>query len=189
MRMTRWGLALVVNLMASGISMAADEDPAAAKLAEESTAYSVETEKDAAAVTPQMIMEKVDAAAKLIEAEGVAAFPKFKGKGSEYIFAGTYIWIHDMTGVMRMHPLKHKMEGTPLLGLKDKNGKMFFVEMNEIAKKGGGWVEYVWPKPGAKEVSPKISYVKLAKHGEEEFVIGCGIYDQTLADIEKKLSE
>ncbi|MHC4885229.1 MAG: cache domain-containing protein [Planctomycetota bacterium] len=125
-----------------------------------------------------------------MEKEGEAAFAKFKGKGSDFIFCGTYIWIHDMTGVMRMHPIKWKMEGRALLNLKDRKGKMFFVEMNKKAgESGSGWVEYVWPKPGEKAVSQKISYIKLAKHGDQEYVIGCGVYDLTEADVQKALGK
>lgn len=93
-----------------------------------------------------------------------------------------------MDGVMHMHPIKPAMEGKPLLTLKDKNGYMLFVEMNKKAKESGaGWVEYVWPKPGQKDVAPKISYVKLVKHGDKEYVVGCGVYDWTLAKIEEAL--
>lgn len=164
------------------------EETAADKLAAESEAYCNETAKDAAKLTPDMVIAKVDAATALVVKDGPAAFAKFKGKGCEYLFAGTYIWIHDMDGVMQMHPIKNKMEGKKLLNLKDKNGFMLFVEMNTKAKeKGAGWVEYVWPKPGEKESSPKTSYVKLAKFGEKEYVVGCGVYDWTQAKVEAAL--
>ena len=175
-------------LVMGGISWANAEETAADKLSAESTEYVKSTEKDA--VTPQLIIEKVEAAAKLIAKEGDAAFSKFKGKGSDFLFSGTYIWIHDMTGKMLMHPIKHKMEGKALLNLKDKNGKLFFVEMNKIAKEdGAGWVEYVWPKPGETEVSPKISYVKLATKGKKEYIIGCGVYDLTIDQVKKALEK
>ena len=41
--------------------------------------------------TSQMVIDKVEKAAALLRKEGKAAFPKFKGKDSEFIFAGTYI--------------------------------------------------------------------------------------------------
>lgn len=85
-----------------------------------------------------------------------------------------------------MHPIKYKMNGTSVLGFKDSNGKLFFVDMNELVKKkGAGWVDYMWPKPGETKPSRKISYVKLAKNGADEFVVGCGIYDVPDAEIEK----
>ena len=136
--------------------------------------------------TPQMIMDKVDKATALLQKEGVAAFPKFQGKDSEFIFAGTYIWIHDMAGVMRMHPIIYKLDGKNVLNLKDSNGKLFFTEMNEVAKtKGSGWVTYTWPKPGEKTSSPKISYVKLVKTGGEELVAGCGTWDLSPEQMEQ----
>jgi methyl-accepting chemotaxis protein len=111
---------------------------------------------------------------------------KFKGKDSQYLFAGTYIWVHDMQGVMRMHPIKYKMEGHPLIDLKDANGKRFFAEMNKLAKeKGAGWVDYMWPKPEEKEPSLKVSYVKLVKVDGEEMVVGCGVYDITPEEVAK----
>ena len=140
--------------------------------------------------TPAMIIEKVDKAAALLSKEGKAAFPKFKGKDSEFIFAGTYIWIHDEAAVMRMHPIKNKMEGQNYIDLKDSNGKLFFTAMNELAKaKGSGWVDYMWPKPGEKTPAKKVSYVKLVKVDGENMIIGCGVYDMSEADVQKVLSK
>ena len=56
-----------------------------------------------------LIKAEVDKACALLEKEGTAAFPKFKGKESEFIFCGTYIWVHDLKGVMRMHPALPQM--------------------------------------------------------------------------------
>ena len=69
--------------------------------------------------TPQMVVDKVNEAAAILEKEGKAAFPKFKGKDSQFIFAGTYIWIHDEAGNMRMHPIVYKLEGKSIIDLKD----------------------------------------------------------------------
>lgn len=138
--------------------------------------------------TPEMIMDKVNKACAILEKEGKAAFPKFKGKDSEFIFAGTYIWIHDMAGMMRMHPVKYKMEGQNYIDLKDSNGKLFFTVMNKVAKeKGAGWVDYMWPKPGEKDPSLKVSYVKLCKVDGEDLILGCGVYDMSQADMQKVL--
>lgn len=84
--------------------------------------------------TPQMVMDKVNKAAVLLQKEGKAAYPKFKGKDSEFIFAGTYMVIPDLSGRVVMHPLKYKMEGQNYVDLKDSNGKLFFIAINETAK-------------------------------------------------------
>jgi cytochrome c len=138
--------------------------------------------------TPQMIMDKVNQACALLQKEGKAGFSKFQGKDSQFVFAGTYIWIHDMAGVMRMHPIKYKMNGQSLVDFKDSNGKRFFNEMNKVAKeKGSGWVDYMWPKPGVKEPSQKVSFVKLCNVQGEDLVVGCGVYDLPAADVQKLL--
>ena len=184
--------ALCAVVLTGTWAMAADEPAAAndeqakiAKESEEAAAASAKTKP-----TPKMIVEKVNEAAKLLEAEGIQAFAKFKGKDSKFIFAGTYIWIHDMEGVMKMHPIKYKMEGNRLIGLKDAQGKLIFAEMNKIAREqGAGWIDYMWPKPGEKAPSKKISYVKLCKVGDQELVIGCGAYDLSEEDIQKLKEE
>jgi hypothetical protein len=149
------------------------------ELAKESEARAVATEKDP--LTTDLILQKVDEACVLLEKQGEAAFSAFQGKDSNFIFAGTYIWIHDQNGIMRMHPIKNKLNGKQLLNLADSNGKLFFAVMNEVSEqKGSGWVDYMWPKPGDKKPYPKISYVKQVKHGDDTFVVGCGTYDETV---------
>ncbi len=176
---------LCVAFIAVAATAVAAEDDALAALAKESEAKAKETASTKPTV--KMIIEKVDAAAKMIEAEGIeAGFKKLQGKDSEFIFAGTYIWVHDMKGVMRMHPIKYKLNGKNILGLKDKTGKLFFGEMNKVAReKGAGWISYMWPKPGQKDASKKVSYVKLCKVGDDELVLGCGVYDLPAEEVEK----
>jgi len=77
-------------------------------------------------------------------------------------YGGTdYFWINDMTPRMVMHPTKPELDGKDLGGIKDPNGKALFREfVAVVAKSGGGFVDYEWPKPGASEPQPKISYVQ-----------------------------
>ena len=86
-----------------------------------------------------------------------------------------YFWINDLNDTMVMHPIKPELEGKKLDQIKDKNGKFLFVEFNQVVKtQGAGFVDYLWPKPGAEEGVAKISFVKgFAPWG---WVIGSGIY-------------
>ena len=120
----------------------------------------------------------VDKAAALVESKGKAAFPEFKKKGSEWYQGDTYLFINDLNGINLMHPASPELEGKDLIDLKDANGKALVREFIETAKtKGQGWVEYLWPKPGEKTPSKKISYVKRAKMPTgETVVVGAGIY-------------
>ena len=139
-------------------------------------------------LTPQLCKQKVEAAAKLLQQEGEACFAKLKDPNGEFRFANGkgYVWVHDLNGVMLMHPIKPSLDGKGLLDLADANGTYFFANMNEtVEEHGAGWVPYLWPKPGEKKPSPKISYVKLVKHGKKSYVVGSGLYDVTPKDIKK----
>lgn len=150
------------------------------------------TKSFADTLTIEMVKQKVDAAAKLVETEGETAFDKLRSKEGEFRFGGGegYIFVNSPEGNCLVHGDKPALEGKYLLDLKDVNGVYFFVQFNEIAtKKGKGWVAYVWPKPGQKEPSPKVSYVVLAKKGDKKYVVGSGLYDVTLKDIKAKFPD
>jgi len=88
---------------------------------------------------------------------------------------GNYFFILDRQGRVVMHPTNPGLNGKNVLQVKDSKGKPLFKEMVEIAeRKGAGFVEYWWPKPGRKEASPKLSYVKLFKPWG--WIIGMGTY-------------
>ncbi|MCP3940332.1 MAG: hypothetical protein GY710_02485 [Desulfobacteraceae bacterium] len=139
-------------------------------------------------LTPQLAKEKATAAAKLLEAEGDAAIAKIKDPNGEFRFADGkgYIWIHNLDGIMIMHPIKPSLDGKALLQIRDVNGVYLFAAMNELVEEyGKGWIPYSWPKPGQKDPSPKISYCVLVKHGDKDYVAGAGMYDVTAEDIHK----
>ncbi|MBT8374184.1 MAG: cache domain-containing protein, partial [Deltaproteobacteria bacterium] len=86
-----------------------------------------------------------------------------------------YFWINDMHPRMVMHPYKPLLNGKDLSESKDPNGKRLFVEFAKVCReKGEGFVDYFWPKYGADEPQPKLSYVKLFK--EWDWVVGTGVY-------------
>lgn len=125
----------------------------------------------------KQIAALVDKAAALAESKGKAAFPEFKKKDSEWFKGETYIYVLDMKGTTLVHPANPELETKSTLDLKDVNGKAFIREFIETAKKGSGWVDYMWPKPGEKSPSKKISYVKSSKMPNgETVVVGAGIF-------------
>ena len=86
-----------------------------------------------------------------------------------------YFWINDLQPRIVMHPIKPELDGKDASEMKDPNGKALFVEFVKIARsQGGGFVGYLWPKPGADAPVEKISYVKL--YEPWGWVIGSGIY-------------
>lgn len=153
-------------------------------LSKESEDKCARTEKDL--LTTEMIIKKVRDAAKLLEEKGQESFPLFKGEKSEFLFGGTYIWIHGLNPViMYMHPIKYTMEGRDVATVKDGEGRFFFTDMNNTVRANGeGWTEYAWPKPGESGIHPKASFVKLVKCKVDgiEYVVGCGTYDKDVIE-------
>ena len=96
-----------------------------------------------------------------------------------------YFWINDLDDLMVMHPIKPELDGKKLDQLKDKNGKLLFVEFNSVVRnQGAGFVDYLWPKPGHEDGVPKISYVMGFKPWG--WVIGSGIY---IDDVDARFRE
>ncbi|RDK05646.1 methyl-accepting chemotaxis protein [Cupriavidus lacunae] len=59
-----------------------------------------------------------------------------------------------------MHPFKPEMNGKSMGDTKDANGFYLFREISAIGKGAGtGFIEYIWPKPGAEAPQPKLGYV------------------------------
>src|SRR5262245_28580496 len=86
-----------------------------------------------------------------------------------------YFWINDFHPRVIMHPVNAALVGQDVSAYADPNGKLIYIEAVKIAKRdGGGFLEYMWPKPGETTPKRKLSYVKL--YPRWNWVIGSGIY-------------
>lgn len=86
-----------------------------------------------------------------------------------------YFWINDMQRRIVMHPIKPQLNGKDMTGFADANGKRIFdAFVDKIEQEGGGFVDYLWPKPGQQEPVSKISYVR--GFTPWQWVVGSGIY-------------
>lgn len=91
---------------------------------------------------------------------------RFEEDGSGYFFV-----YKDTTNVV-MGP-NPQMQGQDLSQMKDPNGVFVIRELFELAKKGGGFLEYLWPKPGKGDTA-KIGYA--APIPGTAYWIGTGVY-------------
>ena len=138
--------------------------------------------------TPQEVKAKVAEAAKLLAEKGEEGLKIINQKDGPFVWKDTYVFAYDMTGKMIAHPVAPHLMGKDMMAIKDVNGKIFTGEFLEIAKgKGHGWSDYMWPKPGSKEPSLKVSYIKKVE-GKDMFV-GSGIYDVTREDAIKQAGD
>ncbi len=125
---------------------------------------------------PYSVMEKQ----YQLEAEGKISREEAQRRALDVIrpmrYEGNdYFWINDEHPTMIMHPIKPELNGKDLTSFKDPNGKAVFVEFVSAAQApNGGYVYYLWPKPGKDKPVNKLSFVKrFAPWG---WVIGTGIY-------------
>ncbi|MGE0085344.1 MAG: cache domain-containing protein [Desulfococcaceae bacterium] len=99
-----------------------------------------------------------------------------------------YFWINDTQPIMIMHPYKPELNGSHLGEYKDINGKHLFLEFVRVClEKGEGYVDYYWPRYGAEEPMPKLSFVQIFKPWD--WIIGTGIYTDDIDAILKKRQE
>ncbi len=95
-----------------------------------------------------------------------------------------YIWIHDLSNRMIVHPSK-SLIGKDLSGLKDSKGVHFVAEMSTLAEKNGhGTVSYLWARQGETTPKLKISYVRYFP--ELKWVIGTGSWVEDITAQMKK---
>ncbi len=83
--------------------------------------------------------------------------------GYFFVFKGSRIIAH----------IKKSLYGKDMGSIKDKNNTYFVKELYEKARNGGGFVRYVWPKPGAGD-QPKLSYAVMIPG--TDFWLGIGVY-------------
>ena len=85
--------------------------------------------------------------------------------------SGYYFVYRDTTNIAL--PPKKELQGKDLKDTADKNGVFFVRELRDQAKKGGGFVNFVFPKPGAGD-TPKLGYAEMIPG--TDFWIGTGVY-------------
>jgi PAS domain S-box-containing protein len=104
-----------------------------------------------------------------IQAEVLKRIGKIRYAGDGYIFVVSYNGI-----VLSGHP-KQKNIGKNLWEMEDADGiKVIQEERRAVENPEGDFIRYRWPKPGAKEPSPKISFLKGVP--DWEWMVGTGVY-------------
>ena len=129
------------------------------------------------AATADEVVAKVKESAAAVTAGGAAALADFNDPKGKWAWKDTYVFVMDCKeGVMTAHP-SEKVKGMKLADLKAKDGKDLGPALCAAAAKGpnGGWVEYMWTKPGAEGNFRKVSYVLPAG----AYAVAAGVYDET----------
>ena len=85
-----------------------------------------------------------------------------------------YFYVYDSKCVNIAHAVQKDLQSKNLMGYKDAKGKLVIQALLEAAKKGGGFVDFYWVKPGTKEQMPKLGYVEPIPG--TDYFIGTGVY-------------
>ena len=125
--------------------------------------------------THAAIKKYVQAAAKYIAKHGPSCeeFAEKDWRSGDY-----YIFVTGPDDKELCHPNKD-MIGKSASEIVDSNGKKVGTELVEAAKKkGGGWVDYVWPRPGTTTPVAKSSYSMSVKGPDgKTYYVGSGGYE------------
>jgi signal transduction histidine kinase len=85
-----------------------------------------------------------------------------------------YFYVYDFNCLNIAHATQKDMQGKNLYDHKDVKGKFVIRELSVAAKKGGGYVEFYWVKPGFKNEFKKLGYVEPIPG--TNYFIGTGVY-------------
>lgn len=138
------------------------------------------------AATADEVVTKVKEAAADLKANGEAALPAYNDPKGQWAWKDTYVFVMDCAaGTMVAHP-SDAARGLELTKIKDKEtDKEIGTALCAAAEQpNGGWVEYMWTKPGAEGNFRKIAYVLSGG----KYAAGAGVYDDklTAAELEAK---
>ena len=116
-------------------------------------------------------------AAQLIKQNGVEdGIQTIGNKKGPFVWKDTYVFLMNMEGQMLAHPMNPSLtrKGS-LLKTPDAAGNLFFDDFIKVANNPGtGWVDYMWPKPGEEQPTPKTSYIYRV--AGTPYFVGAGIY-------------
>ena len=125
--------------------------------------------------THAAIKAYVQSAAKYIAKHGPSCeeFAEKDWRSGDY-----YIFVTGSDDKELCHPNKD-MIGKSASEIVDSNGKKVGTLLVEAAKKkGGGWVDYVWPRPGTTTPVAKSSYSMSVKGPDgKTYYVGSGGYE------------
>jgi signal transduction histidine kinase len=85
-----------------------------------------------------------------------------------------YFYVYDFNCLNIAHATQKDLQGKNLYDYKDGKGKFVIRELSAAAKKGGGYVEFYWVKPGSKNEFRTLGDVEPMPG--PNYIIGTGVY-------------
>ena len=123
--------------------------------------------------------------AGLPEAEQLKIITNFVEKSRFENDKSGYFYVYKGT-VNAAHPTQKKLIGKDLAKTQDQNGVYYVVELDKVARAGGGYVNFVFPNPNGPDSLAKLGYAEMIDGSP--FWIGAGIYVNNIDEAEAALS-
>lgn len=131
-------------------------------------------------VTPQQVIENVHKAAEILKQQGEAGLKILSDPVSEFNTGDDYIFIIDVEkSLVVSNPRFPERTGGNIREHLDWNKDHYGIRLCEVALQGGGWIEFVWPKPGTTERVRKISYIYPIPG--MRYTVCAGMYNETMS--------
>nr|VFJ90468.1 MAG: Cache domain [Candidatus Kentron sp. LFY] len=127
--------------------------------------------------TTEECVSKTHEAAAMINAHGVdEAIKSIGDPHGPFVWKDSYVFLMDLDGKMLAHPMQPELtQHKHVLLHTDATDKAIFVHAVNLARKvGQGWIDYMWPKPGKKSPSKKVTYVYRVP--SKDLLVGAGVY-------------
>ena len=117
----------------------------------------------------------VDEAAKYAEENGrEKALQAFNDRNGSFVSGNLYIFAYDFNGTTLSLPYQPELLGSKRMDAKDSNGIAFVRNCIDQAKRGEGYLYYIYPNPSRNmEDDLKLSYVRGI---DNDWCVGAGIY-------------
>ena len=99
-----------------------------------------------------------------------------------------YFFVYDYDGNNLVSPRRTELIGRNWAGVAGPDGQMVVDRMVEIARQGGGYLTYDWPKPSTGQPERMVAYVVGLQ--DWRWVVGTGVFiDDVLATIANEKAE
>ena len=158
---------LVVGVLTTGLS---------APIGAAASGFGVPRAEPATAV-PKEVVAKVRKAAALLAKHGPAGIDLIRDPGTEFSWKDSYVFVVNCEAdEVLANPAFPGRQGGDIKQHTDYDGKYYGSALCDTAQSGGGWIEYVWLKPGGETPLRKVSYV-LPVEGRP-YQVGAGVYDE-----------
>lgn len=95
-----------------------------------------------------------------------------------------YFFVYDYVGTNLVHPRQPELVGNNLWEFRDPQGLPVIQGLIEQAKRGGGYLSYLWEQPSNRQVAGKLGYVVPVKRWG--WVLGTGLY---VDDVERTIGK